>query len=199
MQQLKIQYLISTGIYTALYFMIMALCLLVLRFTIPGFHNLMIPGVTALFTGLIYLILIAKVQRFGAITIMGSVIGLLFLMMGHFPLAFLPNIIAALLADVIQFKTALPIKLKTMISYTIFSYGLVGPILPLWFMRQAYIDALIARGKDQTYIHFVFEHVTKQMFAVSLVAIFIGSIIGMLIAFGLYQKHFATRFGRIYE
>ena len=88
MQRLKIQHLIATGIYTALYFILMALCLLVLRFTIPGFHNLLLPGVTALFTGLIYLILIAKVQRFGAISIMGSVIGLLFLMTGHFPLAF---------------------------------------------------------------------------------------------------------------
>lgn len=199
MQRLKIQHLIATGIYTALYFILMALCLLVLRFTIPGFHNLLLPGVTALFTGLIYLILIAKVQRFGAISIMGSVIGLLFLMTGHFPLAFLPNIIAAVLADFIQFKTRLPIKVRTKLSYTVFSYGLVGPLLPLWFMRQAYIDALLARGKDQKYIHFVFEHVTQRMFIVSLLAIFIGSIVGILIAFRLYQKHFATRFGQIYE
>lgn len=199
MQKLKIQHLISTGIYTALYFLIMAVCLLILRFTIPGFHNLMIPGVTALFTGLIYLLLIAKIQRFGAISIMGSVIGLLFLMTGHFPLAFLPNIIAAVLADVIQFKTKLPIKLKTMISYTVFSYGLVGPILPLWFMRQAYIKVLLARGKDQEYIHFVFDHVTKQMFLVSLLAILIGSVVGIMLAFSLYQKHFASRFGQIYE
>ena len=56
-----------------------------------------------------------------------------------------------------------------------------------------------ARGKDQKYIHFVFEHVTQQMFIVSLLAIFIGSIVGILIAFRLYQKHFATRFGQIYE
>ena len=154
---------------------------------------------TQLFTGLIYLILIAKVQRFGAISIMGSVIGLLFLMTGHFPLAFLPNIVAAILADFIQFKTNLPIKIRTMLSYTVFSYGLVGPLLPLWFMRQAYIDALLARGKDQKYIHFVFEHVTQQMFIVSLLAIFIGSIVGILFAFRLYQKHFATRFGQIYE
>lgn len=46
MQRLKIQHLIATGIYTALYFILMALCLLVLRFTIPGFHNLLLPGVT---------------------------------------------------------------------------------------------------------------------------------------------------------
>ena len=40
---------------------------------------------------------------------------------------------------------------------------------------------------------------TQQMFIVSLLAIFIGSIVGILIAFRLYQKHFATRFGQIYE
>ena len=62
----------------------------------------------------------------------------------------MPNILCAVLADTIQYKWKG--SLKTTISYTVFSFGLMGPILPLWFMKNAYIDSLVARGKDQSYI-----------------------------------------------
>lgn len=78
MKKLKVQDLIAVGIYTAIYFLLMSVCLLILRFVIPGFHNLFIPAVTALFSGIIYLILLNKVPKFGAITIMGTVVGLFF-------------------------------------------------------------------------------------------------------------------------
>ncbi len=51
MKNLKVQDLIAVGIYTAIYFLLMSFCLLILRFVIPGFHNLFIPAVTALFLG----------------------------------------------------------------------------------------------------------------------------------------------------
>ncbi|MFP9075453.1 ABC transporter permease, partial [Enterococcus faecalis] len=57
MKNLKVQYLIAVGIYTAIYFLLMSFCLLILRFVIPGFHNLFIPAVTALFSGVIYLLM----------------------------------------------------------------------------------------------------------------------------------------------
>ncbi|EAC9650735.1 ABC transporter permease, partial [Listeria monocytogenes] len=39
MKKLKVQDLIAVGIYTAIYFLLMSVCLLILRFVIPGFHN----------------------------------------------------------------------------------------------------------------------------------------------------------------
>lgn len=139
MKKLKVQDLIAVGIYTAIYFLLMSVCLLILRFVIPGFHNLFIPAVTALFSGIIYLILLNKVPKFGAITIMGTVVGLFFLISGHFPLAFLPNMICALAADLIQYKTKLKGNVRVLASYIVFSFGLMGPILPLWFMKNAYL------------------------------------------------------------
>ena len=41
MKNLKVQDLIAVGIYTAIYFLLMSFCLLILRFVIPGFHNFM--------------------------------------------------------------------------------------------------------------------------------------------------------------
>ena len=47
-----------------------------------------------------------KVPKFGAITIMGSVVGLFFDFRSLFPLAFMPNILCAVLADTIQYKAS---------------------------------------------------------------------------------------------
>jgi energy-coupling factor transport system substrate-specific component len=190
MKKLKVQDLIAVGIYTAIYFLLMSICLLVLRFVVPGFHNLFIPAVTALFSGVIYLLLLNKVPRFGAITIMGSVVGLFFLISGHFPLAFLPNILCALVADTIQYKSNWKENIKTPISYTVFSFGLMGPILPLWFMKNAYIESLVARGKDQSYIADVFAHTSVGMFITCALAVLIASVVGIAIGSRLYQKHF---------
>lgn len=190
MRKLKVQDLIAVGIYTAIYFLLMSFCLLILRFVIPGFHNLFIPAVTALFSGVIYLLLLNKVPKFGAITIMGSVVGLFFLISGHFPLAFMPNILCALLADTIQYKSKWQENIKTTVSYTVFSFGLMGPILPLWFMKNAYIDSLVARGKDQSYIAGVFAHTSTVMFVICGLAVLVAAVAGIAIGARLYHKHF---------
>lgn len=190
MKKLKVQDLIAVGIYTAIYFLAISICLLILKFVIPGFHNLFIPAVSALFTGIVYLLLQQRVPKFGAITIMGSVVALFFLMTGHFPLAFLPGAICSLLADLIQYKTALPKKMRAITSYIVFSYGLMGPILPLWFMKNAYIASLEARGKDRAYVQEVFEHVSMNVFITSMLAVFFAAFFGYYLATYLFKKHF---------
>jgi len=189
-KKLKVQDLIAVGIYTAIYFLLMSVCLLILRFVIPGFHNLFIPAVTALFSGIIYLILLNKVPKFGAITIMGTVVGLFFLISGHFPLAFLPNMLCALVADLIQYKTKLKENVRVMASYIVFSFGLMGPILPLWFMKNAYIDSLVAPGKNENYIAGVFAHTSNVMLGLCALAVLIGAVVGLGIGSRLMEKHF---------
>ena len=48
-----------------------------------------------------------------------------------------------------------------------FCYGLTGPILPLWFMKDAYVASLQARGKDSSYIDGVFAHVNTGTFFIA--------------------------------
>ncbi|MBO0469418.1 MptD family putative ECF transporter S component [Enterococcus sp. DIV0242_7C1] len=199
MKKLKIQDFISIGIYTAIYFLIVSIALAILTFTIPTFNNVLIPSATALFAGIVYLLVIQRIPRFGAITIMGSVMGLFFLISGHFPLSFLPSIICAVAADLLQYKTRLPQKARTVISYTVFSFGLMGPVLPLWFMKNAYIDALIARGKDSVYIEKVFTPITTGMFYFCTIAVIVCSVLGILIGQKIYVKHFDKTKGKNYE
>lgn len=80
-----------------------------------------------------------------------------------------------------QNKTKLADKVKLFTSYTLFSFGLTGPILPLWFMKEAYVESLLKRGKDMSYVNSVFEPITKGTFFISMGLTVIFSIIGLMI------------------
>lgn len=72
--------------------------------------------------------------------------GLFFFVSGHFVLSFAANIICGVAADLVVAAGKYRSKKLLLASYVVFSYGLTGPILPLWFMKSAYIANLTARG-----------------------------------------------------
>ena len=191
MKGLKVQELISSGVYATVYFFVVFIATFILRFTVPVFNSLLIPAFSAILSGVVYLMVVNRIPKFGAITIVGSVMGIFFLIFGYFPLAFLPGFVFPLLADFVQNKTKIEEKVKLFLSYTIFSFGLTGPILPLWFMKEAYLDSLLQRGKDQTYVDSVFAPVTTATFFISMGLIVVCSIIGLVIGKRIYQKHFS--------
>lgn len=191
MKKLKVQDLILIGIYATVYFFTVFIATMLMRFTVPVFHSLLIPSMSALISGTLYIIVVNKVPKFGAITLVGSVMAVFFFAFGYFPLAFLPSFIFPLLADFVQTRTKILDSLKLMISYIIFSFGLTGPILPLWFMKDAYSESLLNKGKDMSYVNSVFEGVSTASFFVSMLLVIITSIIGLKIGKIIYTKHFA--------
>lgn len=193
MKGLKVQELISSGVYATVYFFVVFIATMILRFTIPTFNSLLIPALSALLSGVVYLMVVNKVPKFGAITIVGSIMAIFFLIFGYFPLAFLPSIVFPFLADIVQNKTKLTDKAKLFLSYTLFSFGLTGPILPLWFMKEAYTESLLKRGKDMSYINSVFEPITTGTFFISMGLTVVCSIIGLIIGKRIYNKHFAKK------
>src|SRR5699024_5824939 len=90
---------VAIGVYSSLYFIMVAISALLVVFIIPGYSCVFIPVVSALLSGTIFMLLVAKVPRFGAITIMGSVMGIFFFIMGRFPGALFICIVIALVAD----------------------------------------------------------------------------------------------------
>ena len=149
--KLTVPDLISVGVFTALYFVLVTVATFACAL-LPGVGNILLPAVAALISGSVYMLLAAKLQKFGGITIMGLVMGLFFFVSGHFVLSFAANIICGVAADLVAAAGKYRSKKLLLASYVVFSYGLTGPILPLWFMKSAYIANLTARGKDAAYI-----------------------------------------------
>ena len=187
--KLTVPDLISVGVFTALYFVLVT----VATFTcalLPGVGNIVLPALAALISGSVYMLLAAKLQKFGGITIMGLVMGLFFFVSGHFVLSFATNIVCGLLADLIAAQGKFRRKKLLLVSYVVFSYGLTGPILPLWFMKDAYIANLTARGKDAAYIDTLFAPINNGSFVAAMAAILVCAVLGGLFGQCMMKKHF---------
>lgn len=187
--KLTVPDLISVGVFTALYFVLVT----VATFTcalLPGVGNIVLPALAALISGSVYMLLAAKLQKFGGITIMGLVMGLFFFVSGHFVLSFAANIVCGLLADLIAARDKFRSKKLLLVSYVVFSYGLTGPILPLWFMKDAYIANLTARGKDAAYINTLFAPINNGSFVAAMAAILVCAVLSGLFGQRMMKKHF---------
>ena len=157
--KLTVPDLISTGVFTALYFVLVAVATFSSVVIFPGFNNVVLPAFCALISGSVYMLLVAKVQKFGAISIMGIVMGVFFMTSGHFIVSFAANIVMGIVADFVAKAGDYKSKNGILASYVIFSYGLFGPVLPMWFMKDAYVANLEARGKDASYISDLFANI----------------------------------------
>jgi len=188
-KKLTIPDLISIGVFTAIYFVLVAVATFACAL-LPGVGNILLPAVAALICGSVYMLLAAKLQKFGGITIMGLVMGLFFFVSGHFVLSFAANIVCGVLADLVAKMSHYRGKKGLLASYVVFSYGLTGPILPLWFMKDAYIANLTARGKDATYINTLFAPINGGSFVASMLAILVCAVLGGIFGQKMMKKHF---------
>ena len=155
-----------------------------------GFGSIFLPAITALISGCVYMLLAARLGKFGGITVMGVIIGLFLFISGHFVLSFIASIVFPVAADLIARAGKYKSKALLLVSYVVFSYGLTGPILPLWFMKDAYVASLQARGKDAAYIDGVFVNINTGTFFISMIAILVCAVLGGWFGQRMMKKHF---------
>lgn len=187
---IQIKDLISVGVYTALYFIMVAISALIVVFIIPGYSYVFIPIISALLTGTIFMLMVAKVPRFGAITIMGSIMGIFFFIMGRFPGALVICILIALIADLIALIFKYKSRVGLMLSYLIFSFSTIGPVIPLFIFPNVYVDELISVGKDEAYIASAFANISQNTFYILIIGIILASIVGGIFGQNMMKKHF---------
>ena len=84
---------ITVGIFSAIYFVINFAFML-----LGGLHPLLwvlMPGFIALFTGIPYLMMCAKVQKVGSVLLMGLITGLIYYVTGQFTVVILVSFVLA--------------------------------------------------------------------------------------------------------
>lgn len=188
--KLTVPDLISIGVFTALYFVLVTIATFGSAAIAPGFNNVILPAVCALISGSVYMLLAAKLQKFGGISVMGIVMGLFFMTSGHFIVSFAANIVMGIVADFIAKAGSYKSKKGLLASYVLFSYGLFGPVLPMWFMKDAYVANLEARGKDAAYIADLFANINMTTFVIAVVATLVCALVGGWFGQKMVKKHF---------
>lgn len=188
--RLEIKDLISIGVYTAMYFFMIILSNLFIIFLVPGYSYIFIPIMAAFLSGITYMLMVAKVQKFGAITIMGSIVGGFQFMMGLYPWSIVFGIGVALLADIIAYSFKYKSEKGLLISYAVFSYSTIGPILPMFLFPNLYVNYLASQGRDAVYIENAFASITQYTILIVIFGILIASILGGVIGQKMLKKHF---------
>ena len=188
--KLTVPDLISIGVFTALYFVLVTIATFASVAIFPGFNNVVLPAFCALISGCVYTLLVVKLQKFGGISVMGIVMGLFFMMSGHFIISFAANIVMGIVADCVAKVGKYKSKKWIILSYVLFSYGLFGPVIPMWFMKDAYVANLVARGKDAVYIAELFANINMVTFVLAVVATLICALVGGWFGMKMIKKHF---------
>ncbi len=187
---IKIKDFISIGVFTAMYFIMVAISALLVVFILPGYSYVFIPVVSALLSGTIFMLMAAKVPRFGAITIMGSIMGIFFFIMGRFPGALFICIGISFIADLVAYIFKYKSKVGLLVSYLIFSFSTIGPVLPMFFFSNIYIEQLLEQGRDAAYIEGAFASISQSTFVLLTIGIFAAALIGGLFGQRMLKKHF---------
>jgi len=189
-RSIQIKDLISIGVYTAIYFIMVAISALLVVFIIPGYSYVFIPVIAALLSGTVFMLMVAKVPRFGAITIMGSIMGIFFFIMGRFPGALVICIAIALIADIIAYLFKYKSRKGLLGSYIVFSFSTIGPVIPLFIFPSIYVDQLVEIGRDVEYIEGIFSSISQNTFIILVIGILFAAIIGGLFGQRMMSKHF---------
>ena len=188
--KLTVPDLISIGVFTALYFVLVTIATFASVAIFPGFNNVVLPAFCALISGCVYTLLVVKLQKFGGISVMGIVMGLFFMISGHFIISFAANIVMGIVADCVAKVGKYKSKKWIILSYVLFSYGLFGPVIPMWFMKDAYVANLVARGKDAVYIAELFANINMVTFVLAVVATLICALVGGWFGMKMIKRHF---------
>ncbi|MCG8513684.1 MAG: MptD family putative ECF transporter S component [Halanaerobiales bacterium] len=193
-RKLKGKDLITIGIFSAIYFVINFIFMLA-----AALHPIMwilMPGFIALFTGVPYMILASKVQKAGAVLIMGLISGLIYYATGMFTVVILITFASAcVLAELIRLATKYKSFTGNSISFAIFSVGMIGSPLPMWLFKESFFEQIsVQTGQggiiSGNYLSILSGLATDGMLFVLILAPVVLGVIGALIAKALFKKHF---------
>ncbi len=180
--------LLSVAIFAVIYFVIVFVVAM-LGIISPLVMLLTLP-LSPIAAGIPYMLFLTRVRHAGMVTLFGIVVGLIFLLMGHPWQSTLVTIAASLLADLILWAGRYRSKWAAIWAYTVFSAWFIGPWIPLFLDRAAYLRAESAGTMGADYMSAFADVVTVPavlaMFAGTLVCGFLGALLGT----ATLRKHF---------
>lgn len=180
--------LINTGIFTAIYFVVMFAFTAATSFA--PITYILLPAFIAILCAPIYMLFITKVKNFGMITIMGVLIGILMVFTtGNSWIMFVFCLLLGLISDLITKAGGYTSKKMSLMGYYVFSIWPVGSFFPIWLMRDAYFDGVVA-SMGEAYAEGLKAMTPYWIIPVMIVYTIAAAVVGGLVAGKMNKKHF---------
>lgn len=186
--KLQAKDLINLGLFTVLYF-VLGCCV-----AIPiGFIPIFLPVLGALWaiiTGIPFMLFLTRVKKFGMVTLMAILSGLLmgFTGMGYWGVPL--GVVFGLLGDLILKSGNYKSAKKSLLGYAVFSLWMIGTYVPMYFMVEASRASFAASFGDE-YADKVMSVMPMWSFVLVIAGIFLCALLGGLLGKTLLKKHFA--------
>lgn len=186
---LKGKDLITIGIFSAIYFVINFVFML-----LSGLHPILwilMPALIALFSGIPFMLMCAKVQKPGAVLLVGLITGLIYFVTGQFTVIILVTfVIGCGLGELSRAVSKYGSFKGNTAAFVFFSLGMTGSPLPIWLMRDSFIAQITEQGMPESYITSLKAVSSPAMLIVLFAAPIICALIGAVITKGMFKKHF---------
>lgn len=186
-KKLNAKDLINIGIFTVIYF-VMFFITGMLGY-IPIFA-VIIPFVLGILGSIPFTLFLAKTGKFGAVTIMGTLVSVLCFLLGQSWISIPFGVIFGFLADLV-FKAGGYKRWNYIVAgYCVFTEWVIGSMLPMWIMRDTFFEAYRNNGGTEQYIDAVMNLTANWMLPVVVLLGVAGSVIGAYLGKAVLKKHF---------
>lgn len=185
-KKLGVKDLMTVGIFATIYLVVKI---------IVGFLGvipiicLILPLFTSIVGGIVYMLFITKVDKFGMITLMATVVGAVMFIAGYMWPTLVASFACGLVADVISMTGGYK-KFGTILAgYCVFSEWGVAMLLPIWMQGDEYFKNLSAT-MGQSFADGFRVLTPPWIIPVLMAAVVVAAIIGGFLGRSIMKKHF---------
>ena len=185
--KLSVKDLINVGLFSVIYF---------IMFTIAGILGyipvcvVILPLIAGVLGGIPFVLFVIKEQKFGAVTLMGLITGLLTFLVGQTWMSILFGLVFGLLGDLIMKSGDYKNWTKNVLGYSAFTLWTIGTMLPMWIMRDTFFANYKENGGTDAYINAVMELTPNYMILVVVILAIVGGFLGAWLGKIVLKKHF---------
>ena len=184
--KMNVRDLVTIGIFSAVYFILFFICCWtsVVPIMMIGY-----PVLSAFVTGIPMVLFFTKVKKFGMITIFVLLQGIINTAMGYGVQSVIVALIVGVIADLIMRTGKYQSWKLLLIAYVVFSEWVVGTMMPMFILKEAYLEPYRATQGD-AYVEQGAQLLSNWMIPVVIIAIAVAAVFGAMLGHAVLKKHF---------
>ncbi|MCB2340540.1 MptD family putative ECF transporter S component [Clostridium estertheticum] len=186
---LQIKDLVTIGIFSAIYFVVNLIVMICGGIT-PIIWIFM-PAIIGLLCGVVFMLMTAKVQKFGPVFIMAIITTIIYLATGQFTVILLITFgVSSIIAEFVRRGFGYQSFIGDLLAYVVFSLGMIGSPLPIWLFGDSFFNSIVEQGMSASYVEGLKIYTSTGMLAAMTISTVILALIGGLIGRSMLKKHF---------
>ncbi|WBB32445.1 MptD family putative ECF transporter S component [Parvimonas micra] len=186
-EKLKIKDLVTIGVFTVIYFVLMFLSGMIGM--VPILY-LAYPAVAGIITGIVIMLFMAKVQKLWGLFILGLICSFIVIAMGNTYIILIHALISMVIAEFVRKIGGYKSFKYNMLSFTIFNTWICGFLMQILLAKDKVIEMAETKGMGYDYIMKLIALLNFRNMIFVYIGAIVGGIIGAYIGKVFLKKHF---------